>query len=292
MACTEEEFTELLGGEVFIDMDKLAAISKHGIPDKVRPEVYKYLLGISKNDKSEEEKVKKQQQQDYKEIDKNDSEITKKIRSHLKRYQSYHKERTSDQRIKIDFQSVEIRNKIENILISYVNYNNDIEYYSFGMLAILGPFIAILQSESDIFFCFVSMMKKIDENLNNEGLAPKLSRFIMLFRSVLPELFSHFEEEEISNNDWATSWIQNLLSCELPIDCVLRLWDTYLSASLGLDLHVFVCLAILTNFSEELLELEHSEILAFLQHLPGIDMDQIIAQAYNIRDDIRANNEL
>jgi len=188
MACTEEEFTELLGGEVFIDMDKLAAISKHGIPDKVRPEVWKYLLGISKNDKSEEEKVKKQQQQDYKEIDKNDSEITKKIRSHLKRYQSYHKERTSDQRIKIDFQSVEIRNKIENILISYVNYNNDIEYYSFGMLAILGPFIAILQSESDIFFCFVSMMKKIDENLNNEGLASKLSRFIMLFRSVLPEL--------------------------------------------------------------------------------------------------------
>ncbi|EFA83949.1 hypothetical protein PPL_03019 [Heterostelium album PN500] len=86
--------------------------------------------------------------------------------------------------------------------------------------------------------------------------------------------FNHFEEEEINSNDWAMSWLRYLLSVELPLECVLRLWDTYLSAQLGLDLHVFVCLAILINFSEELLELEHSEILGFLQHLPGIDMDQ------------------
>ncbi|KAN0041671.1 hypothetical protein ACTFIV_004215 [Dictyostelium citrinum] len=290
MACTEEEFTELLSGEVFIDMDKLIAISRHGIPDKVRPEVWKYLLGISKTDKSEEERVKKQQQQEYKEIDKNDSETTKKIRAHLKRYQNFNRDK-SDPRLKIDWQSVEIRNKVENIIISYNNYNNDIEY-SFGMLAILGPFISTLQTESDIFFCFAAMMKKIEENLQSESLTLKLSRFMMYFRSVLPELFSHFEEEEINSNDWATSWIQNYLSCELPIECTLRLWDTYLSGRLGLDLHVYVCLAILTNFSEELLELEHSEILSFLQHLPGIDIDQIIAQAYNIFDDIRANNEL
>ncbi|KAN0048009.1 hypothetical protein ACTA71_002400 [Dictyostelium dimigraforme] len=304
MACTEEEFTELLSGEVYIDMDKLIAISRHGIPDKVRPEVWKYLLGVSKTDKSEEERVKKQQQQEYKEIDKNDTETTKKIRAHLKRY---HNRDKSDTRIKIDWQGVEIRNKIENIIIAYNKYNNDLEY-SFGMLSILGPFISTLQTESDIFFCFAAMMKKIEENLQIESLTLKLSRFIMYFRSVLPELnlyqltnnynlinflrFSHFEEEEINSNDWATSWIQNYLSCELPIECTLRLWDTYLSGRLGLDLHVYVCLAILTNFSDELLELEHSEILSFLQHLPGIDIDQIIAQAYNIFDDIRANNEL
>eukprot|EP01132_Coremiostelium_polycephalum_P000965 gene965-1228_t len=288
MACTEEDFTELLGGEVFIDMDKLVAISRHGIPDRVRSEVWKYLLGISKNDKFEEEKVKKQQQQEYKEIDKNDAEVAKRIRLHLKRYQ-VNNNKISDSRLKIDFQSVEIRNRIENIIISYINFNNDIEY-SFGFLAVLGPFIATLQSESDIFYCFVAMMKKIEENWNVESLTSRLSRFMMYFRSVLPEF--HFEEEEISSNDWATSWIQYYLSCELPIECVLRLWDTYLSAQLGLDLHVYVCLAILINFSEELLELEHSEILSFLQHLPGIDMDQIIAQAYNIRDDIRANSEL
>ncbi|EGG19405.1 ankyrin repeat-containing protein [Cavenderia fasciculata] len=288
MACTEEEFLEILGSEVSIDMDKLVAVSRHGIPERVRSEVWKYLVGVSKNDKSEEERVKKQQEIDYKEIDKNDAEITKKIRNHLKRYQIHSKEST---KLKIDFQGVDIRNKIENIIISYINYNNDIEY-NFGMLAILGPFMCTLQSESDIFHCYCAMMKKIEENLAQDSLTSRLSRFMMYFRSVIPELFSHFEEEEINSNDWAMSWIRYLLSVELPLDCVLRLWDSYLSAQLGLDLHVYVCLAILINFSEELLELEHSEILAFLQHLPGIDMDQIIAQAYNIRDDIRSNNEL
>ncbi|GAM17560.1 hypothetical protein SAMD00019534_007350 [Acytostelium subglobosum LB1] len=290
MACTEEEFMEILGTEVYIDMNKLTAVSRHGIPERVRAEVWKYLLGISKNDKSEEERVKSQQQQEYKEIDKNDSEITKRIRNHLKRYQ-IHSKQQQESRVKFDLQSVENRNKIENIIISYINYNNDIEY-NFGMLAILGPFMCTLQSESETFYCYVSMMKRIEENLAQDSITTKLSRFMMYFRSLIPELFNHFEEEEINSNDWAMSWLQYLLSVELPLECVLRLWDTYLSAQLGLDLHIFVCLAILMNFSEELLELEHSEILGFLQHLPGIDMDQIIAQAYNIRDDIRANSEI
>lgn len=89
------------------------------------------------------------------------------------------------------------------------------------------------------------------------------------------------------------------------MDCVLRLWDTYLSSAEGLALHLYTMLAILVNFSEELMELEHSELKGFLQHLPEMDMDQvpdlhtsrmvdlslclislqIIAQAYNIRDD-------
>jgi TBC1 domain family member 2 len=38
--------------------------------------------------------------------------------------------------------------------------------------------------------------------------------------------------------------------------------------------------------------LEQPEIVAFLQHLPIMDMDKVIAQAYNMQDEIRANNEL
>jgi len=48
--------------------------------------------------------------------------------------------------------------------------------------------------------------------------------------------------------------------------------------------------AILVNCAEELLELEVSELKAFLQHLPVLDMDQVISQAYVIRDEIRTNN--
>jgi len=133
-------------------------------------------------------------------------------------------------------------------------------------------------------------MKKLEHYLTENSLTDQLSRFMMYLRSVHSELFNYFEEEELSPNDWAMSWLRWLLSRELPVECVLRLWDTYFSISDGFDLHVYVCLAILVNCAEELLELEVSELKAFLQHLPVLDMDQVISQAYVIRDEIRTNN--
>ena len=37
-----------------------------------------------------------------------------------------------------------------------------------------------------------------------------------------------------------------------------------------------------------LMEFEHSEVMGFLQHLPPMDMDQILMQAYNIRGEVYA----
>lgn len=42
--------------------------------------------------------------------------------------------------------------------------------------------------------------------------------------------------------EWAASWFQFLLSRELPLDCVMRLWDTYFAGPDGLRLHIYVCL--------------------------------------------------
>lgn len=78
MACTEEEFLELLGGEVYVDMEKLADISKYGICDKVRAEVWKYLLEVAKPDKSEEERFKKQQLLEYQDAKKMETQRLQK----------------------------------------------------------------------------------------------------------------------------------------------------------------------------------------------------------------------
>lgn len=284
MAGTEEDFLELLGGEVYIDMERLVDTSRHGIPEKVRGEVWKHLLEVSKPDKSEEERQKKQQQQDYRDLQKNNNpEITKKVRHQLKRYRV--KDRNGF------FQTPEVRTRIENVIVTYTSNNTDVEYQA-GMLSLLGPFVVTLPLESDIFFCFSALMKKIEQDFDVDSIPNKVARFMMYFRSVQPELFNHFEEEEINSNDWAPSWLQFLLSNELPLDCVLRLWDTYFSGELGLELHIYVCLVILVNCAEELLEMDNTEILSFLQHLPIMDMEVVIAQAHNLRDEIRASNEL
>ncbi len=51
MACTEDEFLELLSDESSVDIIGLKEVSKYGIPDKVRGEVWKYLLGVYHPDK-------------------------------------------------------------------------------------------------------------------------------------------------------------------------------------------------------------------------------------------------
>ena len=53
-----------------------------------------------------------------------------------------------------------------------------------------------------------------------------------------------------------------------------------------LQLHVYVCLAILETCTDELMELDESEVLWYLRHLPSLDMSQVITHALNIKDDV------
>ena len=52
----------------------------------------------------------------------------------------------------------------------------------------------------------------------------QIGRFLMLLRSIVPQLYVHLEEEELEPTKWAVSWLQWLLCKELPFDCCLRLW--------------------------------------------------------------------
>lgn len=79
-----------------------------------------------------------------------------------------------------------------------------------------------------------------------------------------------------------------MLGQALPLPCVLRLWDTYVA--IGDDavaFHVYVCLAILQLSSEAVLEMEYSQILGYLRHLPPLDMDTVVTIAYAIRHKMR-----
>ena len=40
------------------------------------------------------------------------------------------------------------------------------------------------------------------------------------------------------------------------------------------------------------MELDDTEVLWYLQHLPTLDMDQIITQAFNIKEDVVATSIL
>ena len=58
------------------------------------------------------------------------------------------------------------------------------------------------------------------------------------------------------------------------------------------QLHIYVCLAILEVCQEDIMELADAEVLRYLQQLPALDMEEIITQAFNIKDDVIARSLL
>jgi hypothetical protein len=117
-------------------------------------------------------------------------------------------------------------------------------------------------------------------------MSERISDFMMLFKIFIPELFKHFEEEEVDIKEFIKSWFSTLLAKELPLECVLRLWDVYLTHSLGLELHVYSCLAILLYFRESFEDFDDSDIRSVIRKLPLLDMDHIISEARRLRIEV------
>ncbi|KAL0481393.1 hypothetical protein AKO1_012687 [Acrasis kona] len=301
----EKEFRELLEAETFVDLDKLRDLSRHGIPEALRGEVWKYLLSVASPDKSEEVTKLKRLRKSY-------DAVNKKVIVRIKReiYATYFDQKTMKTRAFAGLPEKQLL--FEQVLMAYFYYH-DVPYDQ-GFIFVLAPFVRsivknlrVVDLEHDIYYSFQALMSKlhplflISPELNYEGeLITSIVRSLtlvivaklqMLFRHTQPDLHAYFEREEIEPNEWALNWIRYLLSAELPLNCVSRLWDTYF-ASNDLDLHPYVCLSVLQHHHETLMELEYSEICFYLSNLPEMNMDHIIKQAHNIRALVKARDWL
>jgi hypothetical protein len=172
---------------------------------------------------------------------------------------------------------------VERVLCAYLNRNKEVEFHA-GLVHIVLVFAYCFKEESDVYYCFERLCTMLDEWFEINPLHERVAQFTSLLRVALPDLYNYFEEEEVNIREWATSWQRFLLAKELPLFCVQRLWDVYLAD--GLDLHVYVCLALLRQFKEGLEELEQSEIRTALLKLPELDMEELVNQATNIKNEL------
>lgn len=207
--------------------------------------------------------------------------------------------------------------------------------FSTGVIYLCAPLAYTLQNETDVYAAFETLMRHLDkeyfdgqsmsyhQNFWNSTqmarprtsfaptkvLSDRVLHFMTLFRVAIPDLWNYFQEEEVSCLNWVTSWHQFLLSKELNLECVLRLWDFYWTIIENphemLDFHAFVCLgtyraspvlyeelmffsylAILRQCKDQLEELEHSEIQSFLCRLPPLQIDILLQSAMSIRHEL------
>ncbi|KAG0165670.1 hypothetical protein DFQ30_008159 [Apophysomyces sp. BC1015] len=174
---TVNDFLELLQSEVHVDLERLRILARHGVPTQLRGEVWMYLLGVQQADRSHELSLSKARSEEYKQMDKVNSEAAKRIRGEVTRYQ----------RRVPQVEGKHNAEAFENIISAYLNANRDIEYHP-AMVSLCAPFIYALNKECDAYFCFERIMQAIEEYYTGNTIKERVANFMTLFRYVLPDL--------------------------------------------------------------------------------------------------------
>jgi hypothetical protein len=176
--------------------------------------------------------------------------------------------------------------KVNDVLMSL---GTPVEYAP-TMVSLVHVFVQVFTSarEMDVYYGFCALMHRFGHVLlfttHGDGLTRATAHFLMLFRTLLPDLADFFESEEIEHQRWLHGWLQGLFSRgEMPVESTLRIWDFYLSS--GLEMHPYVCLAVLDLLQEEITELDGPEVVTYLGKLPdNLDPEKLLTRAVTIRE--------
>jgi hypothetical protein len=144
----------------------------------------------------------------------------------------------------------------------------------------------------EIFYCVEQLLMVIPIDGSAESrhrLQDRCGQFLCLFRALNEDLYAHFQAEEVRYDTWLPQVLATFLAANLdsPED-TLRLWDSYLadiSECSDVPLHLFVVLAVLDEFTEELMELDRVGIASFLQRVPRINIEHILHTASGFRSE-------
>ncbi|KAH8876356.1 TBC1 domain family member 22B [Schistosoma japonicum] len=145
--------------------------------------------------------------------------------------------------------------------------------------------------EADVFWCTSHLLDTIQDNYTfaQPGLQNNVKMLASLIERIDAKLYQHFMQNDVEFLQFAFRWMNNLLIRELPLRCIIRLWDTYMSENSGFStFHVYVCAAFLLQFSNDLCrERDFQGIILLLQHLPTFhwtdeNINLILAEAFRL----------
>ncbi|EAN31726.1 Rab-GTPase-TBC domain protein [Theileria parva strain Muguga] len=150
----------------------------------------------------------------------------------------------------------------------------------------------LTEVEADSFFCLSRILSELIENYteNQPGVYRSLKRLCDLVKRIDYELYKHLEDLNVDFMQFPFRWMNCMLIREIPTDCSIRLWDTYISEIRNglVTFHEYVSVAFLCYWSEQLRSMDYQHCLLFLQQLPtsnwGIkEIDTLISKAFVLK---------
>jgi len=202
---------------------------------------------------------------------------------------------------------------LEHILMVWSKEHPSIDYFQ-GLGDIVGEMLIVLLSshldlnnyhpnyltqeiidlvEADAYWCITKMLNAM-EPYYKQGLFPGMQVMMDKLKDLTKladaPLQKHMEFQGVEFVQFSLRWMLCLLTRELNASCVQRLWDAYFSEGPDFStFHIYVCAAFLTQFSKELKDMEFSDMIMYLQHLPTDtweekDAQKLLERAYEIGD--------
>lgn len=309
-----DKFTSLLSA-ANVNLDELRKISWSGIPARFRPITWKLLSGfVSPNSERREAMLERKRLEYHNFVE----------QYYSTRHQDIH--RDTYRQIHIDiprmcpliplFQQTAIQQVFERILYIWA-IRHPASGYVQGINDLVTPFFVVFLSEyladgvdvadceleslaaadvkkleADCFWCFSKLLDGIQDNYTfaQPGIQKRVNSLKELVSRIDNSLHRHIEHLHVEYLQFAFRWMNNLLMREMPLHCVIRLWDTYLSEPDGFaTFHLYVCASFLMKFSADLqLERDFQGLMVLLQGLPTEDWTDeevglVLADAYRLK---------
>ncbi|KAL7672653.1 hypothetical protein ACOME3_007536 [Neoechinorhynchus agilis] len=165
------------------------------------------------------------------------------------------------------------------------------------------------QIEADTFWCTWHMLDSLQDNYtfaqpaiqssvhSMELLVKRIDGISKHSRTktnrvhVIAPLYHHLITNGIHFLQFAFRWMNNLLMRELPLRCIIRLFDTYHAEGKSnyARLHIYVCVAFLQSFNTYIKQQsDFQAIMISLQNLPTStwttsNINVLLAEAYRLR---------
>lgn len=146
--------------------------------------------------------------------------------------------------------------------------------------------------EADCFWCFTKLLDGIQDNYTfaQPGIQVKVNALKELIKRIDEPLNEHLTVHSVEYLQFSFRWMNNLLMRELPLQCTIRLWDTYLAEVDGFaTFHLYVCAGFLVRFSKDLLrQRDFQGLMLLLQNLPthnwaDEEIELLLAEAYKLK---------
>ncbi|KAJ3100414.1 GTPase-activating protein [Phlyctochytrium bullatum] len=289
-----------------VDLEQLKKLSWMGIPDEIRPTVWKLLMAYLPANSDRREATLDRKRKEYQEyVNLSFGEDSPPIdtalhhqihidiqrtNAHIRLYQN-----ARIQQVFSLFTATLLTDKsLERILYCWA-IRHPASGYVQGINDLVTPFFQVfLQSyinedvegmdpekiskqvleevEADSFWCLSKLLDGIQDNYTfaQPGIQRQIARLKELINRIDAPLYTHLQSQGIEFIQFAFRWMNCLLMRELSIKNTIRMWDSYMAeGSDGFsDFHLYVCAAFLVKWSEQLRKMEFQDTMMFLQSLP------------------------